>query len=154
MSGGASLSNGKCFIVSTDKAKVTEASTACQNSGSQLVTMTAENHTFLYGLAHGVNNKMVWIGLTAASGSWAWVDGGACGYTDWGTTEPDPGKMNCGQAVASASTEGNWDEQSCTAQRYYRCVLAGTWKSFQMNSGTIVMLTYLFLCCCFVFLCC
>ncbi|KAF0306323.1 C-type lectin domain family 4 member M [Amphibalanus amphitrite] len=117
--------NGQCFALFEDSSNFEDAQAACEAQGGTLATMTADNAAALYALADMASNDKVWIGLTAESGTaWEWVDGTdyPSGFMDWdGGTEPSPASMRCGEAEATSSSDGNWNDISCTAQRQFIC---------------------------------
>ncbi|XP_043210000.1 C-type lectin domain family 4 member M-like [Amphibalanus amphitrite] len=125
---GATESGGQCFTISTDRDSLDNAAAACETTGGTLATMTAENAAVIYGLANSLTSKRVWIGLTTEAGSWKWEDGSTYGtFLDWeGGTEPPALDMRCGEAVATSSTEGDWESQPCTANRNFICSTAAT----------------------------
>ena len=118
---GATAYEGKCYTVSDMKVTYADAAAACVAAGATLATMTAANEVFLYNLAATTNSKRAWIGLTMASGSWAWEDGSLYGlFTDWDGAEPTDMSKQCADARASFNPPV-WDDRPCTATTFYIC---------------------------------
>ncbi|KAF0306322.1 C-type lectin domain family 10 member A [Amphibalanus amphitrite] len=121
---GSEPINGQCFFLSQAAEDFEDARAACEAQGGTLATMTADNAAALYALADMASNDKVWIGLTAESGAWEWEDGTdyPSGFMDWdGGIEPSPASMRCGEAQATSSSDGFWNDITCNAQRQFIC---------------------------------
>ncbi|XP_043192001.1 C-type lectin domain family 10 member A-like isoform X2 [Amphibalanus amphitrite] len=121
---GSTPINGQCFFLVEKAEDFETARAACETQGGTLATMTADNAAALYALADMAPNDKVWIGLTAETGTWEWVDGTdyPSGFMNWGGgTEPSPAMMRCGEAEATSSSDGFWNEIPCESARRFIC---------------------------------
>ena len=119
---GSTLNNAQCFTFSGMAATFAAATSACAAMGGALATMTADNEAFLYSLADMAANDRAWIGLEFTMGSWTWQDGSPYGgFTDWPAAEPTNPNRACGEARASSSSTGAWNNRPCDNNRRYIC---------------------------------
>jgi hypothetical protein len=106
-----------------------EAQARCEGLGaSAAIVPSVLAQTFLQQqVAAGVH--FYWLGSRQAEGegAWAWVDGTAWGYTNWGTTQPDdvaPGQ-DCLRVTFGIEGEGwfhgAWDDFRCDDPHPWMC---------------------------------
>ncbi|WAR14315.1 PLCL-like protein [Mya arenaria] len=88
----------------------------CKNIGASLVHIdTTEENVFLRGLLRTLKSPKHWIGMTdeAKEGNWTYLDGKTVSFTDWGTYQPNNGRVsNCGAFWESFGYL--WVDKPCT----------------------------------------
>ena len=104
-----------------------DANQYCKDSyGTTLATITNSNENIYVrnavlhaGMASGDD---VWIGYhdISSEGSFSWTDGASSGYTKWSSGEPNNSGNN-EDCVESWSSDGNWNDLTCSSSRYFVC---------------------------------
>ena len=113
--------NGVYFVVCLDNGDWFDAELACTAAGydglASLTSAAEETHVVNLLVATGsANNNQPWLGLTDQStpGTFAWTDGSAVTYSNWGTGQPDSGGAGNDCAVLDYSSgAAAWDDVSC-----------------------------------------
>ena len=110
---------GAYFVFCEDNGGWSEGETACQAAGYQGLAslLSSGEEAFVLSLitAAGALNQDPWIGFNDLStpNTFAWSDGSAVSYTNWGPGQPDGGGGGNQCAVLDANG-GDWDDVTCT----------------------------------------
>ena len=117
---GGQMHNGHCYFVTAapPAAQLSwdDARLYCVSKGAHLVTISnAAEQTFVVSMMGG---KDRWIGLKRptnspkGSSSFAWVNGEARPYNNWGMMEPN-GTGECVRTRTGAQYGGSWGDLQC-----------------------------------------
>ncbi|KAJ6654983.1 hypothetical protein lerEdw1_006454 [Lerista edwardsae] len=121
---GWASSLGSCYWFSKEEKSWEEAKVDCEDKGAHLAIITSyQEQQFV---SQGAKPRYTWIGLTAASGSWKWVDGAeyTMRRTAWRPGQPPtfPSYLSREQAYcAHVYRDGLWSTESCTRQFSWVC---------------------------------
>lgn len=111
-----------CYWFSKAEKSWGEARVDCEDKGAHLAIVTSYlEKEFVF---QGTKPRYTWIGLTAASGSWKWVDGTEymMRRIDWRPRQP-PGYVDPTYCV-HVHRDGLWSTEHCTRQFNWVCEMA------------------------------
>ncbi|XP_072177280.1 uncharacterized protein [Diadema setosum] len=122
---GWSQDGNACYRLVESTVDYSTAMANCRslNDYGDLVSVMDQNENdFILTLSRRtLNTNAYWIGYNdlTEEGTWEWTDGSANVYTNWNSGEPSGGTEHCG--VLRWSTDGSWNDASCTSSYGYIC---------------------------------
>lgn len=108
---------GRRYRSENNGATYVEAIASCAAEGGHLAVVTdaAEND-----YVRAMISDTAWIGFSdsASEGSFTWITGSASSYNKWTGPQPDD---SGGEDCVEVNTNGDWNDQKCTATRDFVC---------------------------------
>ena len=118
---------------------MSRARSSCQNQDGDLVLpVNIEEHKAIWKVAKEKKLSSPWIALIEKQRDRFFTfDGKTPSYTNWDSSEPNPGgSENC---VAFYGTNGEWHDISCNNNFHYICQKTmDTCKFYQVHQGVLL----------------
>ncbi|XP_077574552.1 uncharacterized protein LOC144197789 [Stigmatopora nigra] len=113
-----------CYFKSSSKKTWYLSRDYCKGKGAHLVIINSrEEMKFVNNLSS--SNGEIWLGLTdeGVEGQWKWVDGTPMTLQFWADGQPNSysGNQDCGEYWYRSSGVSEWNDEKCSAQRYWVC---------------------------------